>query len=72
MGTTTETKRVRAQKRRQRHHARAERRRRDRALVPVAVAQRLGIPVATLAHAMQWRSGGFDVLAQLPSQVGSP
>ena len=51
MGTTSETKQVWAQKRRQRHHARAERRRRDRAVVPVAVAQRAGIRMATLAHA---------------------
>lgn len=57
MGTTTESKQVRADKRRQRHRARAERRRADRALVPVAVAQRLGIRVATLADAM--RQAGF-------------
>jgi hypothetical protein len=53
MGTMTETRQVRAEKRRLRRRARAERRRRDRALVPVAVAQRLGIRVATLAHAMR-------------------
>jgi hypothetical protein len=57
MGTKTESKQVRAEKRRQRQRARAERRRADRALVPVAVAQRLGIRVAMLADAM--RTGGI-------------
>ncbi|MBS1693101.1 MAG: hypothetical protein JST91_12855 [Actinobacteria bacterium] len=53
MGAKTENQQLRAEKRRQRQRARVERRRGDHALVPVAVAQRLGIWVATLADAMR-------------------
>lgn len=44
---------ARAEDRRRRKRARDERRRRDRGLVPLAVAQRLGIPVAAIAGAMR-------------------
>ena len=53
MGTKAENKLATAEQRRRRQRARAERRRADRALVPMAVAQRLGIGVATVAHAMR-------------------
>lgn len=56
MSTKSETKQVRAEQRRQRRRDRVGRRRADRALVPVGFAQRLGIRVAILAHAM--RSAG--------------
>jgi hypothetical protein len=42
-----------ANKRRQRERERAQCREADRALVPVVVSQRLGVPVADAAHAMQ-------------------
>jgi hypothetical protein len=42
-----------AGKRRQRKRERAQRREADRALVPVVVSQRLGVPVADAAHAMR-------------------
>jgi hypothetical protein len=69
MGTTTESKQVRAEKRRQRQRARAERRRRDRALVPVAAAQRLGVRVAALAHAMR-AAGVTTAITETQAQVG--
>lgn len=56
MNTNTQASEARAAERHRRKRARAERRRRDRALAPVTVAQRLGIPVADLARAM--RSAG--------------
>jgi hypothetical protein len=58
MSTKTEQSQARAAERRRRKHAKADRRRRDRALVPVVVAQRVGIPVADLARAM--RAAGVD------------
>lgn len=42
-----------AAKRRQRKQARAQRRKADRALVPVTVSRRLGLPVADVARAMR-------------------
>ena len=53
MGTKAEQSQTRTQERRRRRRARAGWRRRDRALAPVVVAQRLGIPVADLARAMR-------------------
>lgn len=53
VGTKTESQLLRAERLRQRQQVRAQRRRADRALVPVAVAQRLGIKVAVLAEAMR-------------------
>jgi hypothetical protein len=49
---------ARAEEHRRRKHAKADRRRRDRALVPVVVAQGVGIPVADVARAM--RAAGED------------
>lgn len=57
MSTKTEQSQARAEERR-RKPAKADRRRPDRALVPVVVAQRVGIPVADLARAM--RAAGVD------------
>jgi hypothetical protein len=53
MGTKADSQLMRAEKRRHRQRVRAERRRADRALVPVAVAQQLGIKVVVLADAMR-------------------
>jgi hypothetical protein len=53
MSTKTEQSQARVEERRRRKHAKADRRRRDRALVPVCVAQRVGIPVADLARAIR-------------------
>jgi hypothetical protein len=52
---------ARAEERRRRKRARVEQRRQDRALVPVAVAQRLGIAVAEVARAMR----AADVIEQI-------
>jgi hypothetical protein len=53
MSTKAEQSPARAEGRRRRKQAKADRRRRDRALVPVVVAQRVGVPVADLARAMR-------------------
>src|SRR5574340_906499 len=50
---STKTKQSQSQAGRRRKHAEADRRRRDRALVPVVIAQRVGISVADLARAMR-------------------
>ena len=67
MGTTTDSQLMRAEEgRRQRQRVRAERRRADRARVPVAVAQQLGIKVVVLADAM--RAAGVST-AITPTQA---
>jgi hypothetical protein len=53
MSATAEQSLARAEERRRRKHAKSDRRRRDRALVPAAVATRVGIRVADLAHVMR-------------------
>ncbi len=58
MSTKAEQSQARAEERRRRKHAKADRRRRDRALVPAAVAVRVGIRVVDLACAM--RATGVD------------